>query len=141
MGKDKMKISKWDWVAYAFCLAVIVFFGYLYVKGTREGLSLDENLTHAQGVVVDDFYAIKTTKYFKYEFSVDGKIYRDGGRYFPSDSLLVGDTIKIVYDSSNPELGGTYRDYLSTRNNRPFVIPVLIGIVLLTWWRVSRKKT
>ncbi len=139
--EKKIKISKWDWIAYAFCLAVFVFLGYSYIRMNVSDRSLAENLVHAEAVVIDDFSTFKYDKYFGYEFSVNGKTYRDKGKYYPSDSLLVGDTVAIVYDGSDPDVSWTYRGYVYHQKEKPFIIPILIGIVLLTWWRVRRKKT
>jgi hypothetical protein len=134
-----VKISNADKVIIILMSIGLVWGGFWVVGAIRQNRSLSANLTHAEAVVIDDFSTFKFTKLFGYEFSVNGKTYRDKGKYYPSDSLMVGDTVSIVYDSSNPSNGATYRGYVSHQKEKPFTIPILILVLLISWDRARRS--
>jgi hypothetical protein len=47
-----------------------------------------------------------------YKHYVNERLFSGRGQYYPNhDTLLVGDTILIVYDKTNPDNNKPYRDY------------------------------
>jgi hypothetical protein len=105
-------MSKKDIILNLFSIIVMMFIAYLLIGGYIKKKSLDSNLGFTDAVVIDNFYSIRTENYFTYKFSMNEKLYQGSGKHYPkSDTLLVGDTILIVYDKTNPDNNKPYRDY------------------------------
>ena len=83
-------------------IACWIFVFYLLIGTIHNKHSLDKNRVRSKAIV-DDFFSIRYTDFFGYHFWVDGKEYQGSGWYYPeSDTLSVGDTVIIYYDSTNP---------------------------------------
>ena len=83
-------------------IACWIFVFYLLIGAIHKKHSLDKNRVRSKAIV-DDFFSIRYTDFFGYHFWVDGKEYQGSGWYYPeSDTLSVGDTVIIYYDSTNP---------------------------------------
>lgn len=99
----------------AFLLFIIIiswaFFAYFLIGETLKTQSLYKNLKYTKAIVIDDFFGIRQTNYFRYEFCVDEKMYRGRGVYYPKqETISVGDTITIGYDKTNPDNSTFVRD-------------------------------
>lgn len=101
-----------DIVLWLFSIICGIFLAYLLIGGIIKKRSLDKNLEYSKAIVIDHFYTIRYTDYFSYKFSVGEKEYQGSGRHYPaSDTLVVGDTILVVYDRANPNNNKPWRDY------------------------------
>lgn len=50
--------------------------------------------------------------YVDYKFFINGREYYGNGKHYSkSDTFLVGDTITVVYDRTNPDNNEPYKDY------------------------------
>ncbi len=88
-----------------------VFILYLIIGTIHKKHSLDKNRVRSKAIV-DDFFSIRYTDFFGYHFWVDGKEYQGSGWYYPeSDTLSMGDTVIIYYDSTNPDNNKLEREY------------------------------
>lgn len=88
-----------------------IFILYLIIGATHKKYSLDKNRVRSKAIV-DDFFSIRYTDFFGYHFWVGDKEYQGSGWYYPeSDTLSVGDTVIIYYDSTNPDNNKLEREY------------------------------
>lgn len=90
---------------------------YLVIRGLIRRQSLNKNWEYAQAIVIDDFSSSKYTDYFRYTFSIGENVYKGSGTYDrDSEIVLVGDTVTVIYDKTDPENNMALRDYM----NEPF---------------------
>ena len=88
-----------------------IFILYLIIGAAHKKHSLDKNRVRSKAIV-DDFFSIRYTDFFGYHFLVGDKEYQGSGWYYPeSDTLSVGDTVIIYYDSTNPDNNKLEREY------------------------------
>lgn len=67
-----------------------------------------------------------------YKFFVNEQEFHGSGKHYPKDDTFsIGDTVIIVYDRLNPDNSKTYRDYVSSQEEAPFIMPFLILAGLL----------
>ena len=72
----------------------------------------EKNTVYTIAIVLDNFYKIKDSNYFTYEFKVNSKIYSGCGLYYPvTDNFTIGDTIIIAYEEEKPEHNKPIREY------------------------------
>lgn len=103
-------IKKEDTMQVIFPILVILIVALLVQNGPKEK-SLSDNLMYAKAAIVD-FYGIKSGRYLKFIYYVDGKQYFGSGHHYPkSDTFSIGDSIRIVYDKTNPEYSKPSRDH------------------------------
>lgn len=89
-------------IGWILLLAASLFVMLAAAWGVKNKLSLDRNAYKVEAVV-DTFYNLGTSFYYKYEFEVDG-IFYDGSSPCPSSpNFNVNDTIAVVYDKTNPK--------------------------------------
>lgn len=102
------KKDKFNYVLFAIiCISTCSFLLYDYSKLT----SLKSNLEYAKAIITDISKGTKGRRYIDYIFFVNKKQYKGYGKhYLKSDTFLIGDTILIVYDKTNPGNNRTYRD-------------------------------
>jgi len=91
--------TKKDKIIYWAC--VIGMVSIFYIIGSFKKRSLDKNLKYSIAVVYN-FYTVRTTDYFDYKFFVNEKEYEGGSIYY-RNSVNIGDTIIVGYDSTNPK--------------------------------------
>ena len=92
-------------------IACWIFVFYLLIGAIHKKHSLDKNRVRSKAIV-DDFFSIRYTDFFGYHFWVDGKEYQGSGWYYPeSDTLSMGDTVIIYYDSTTPDNNKLEREY------------------------------
>ena len=83
---------------------------YITIVGYLSYSSLSKNKEFARAVITN-FSTIKNRNYLEYIFLLDTTVYEGEGRYFPrKDSFVIGDTIVIVYDKTNPKNNRPWRD-------------------------------
>lgn len=135
-----MKASRKNILLYLFSFILIIYMGYLIFGEVIKRNSLNKNVEYTDAVIVDFSSGPRMRCYLDCNFFVNGKEYHGGGWHYPdSDTFSVGDTIRVVYDKVNPDNNKTYRDYIYSQKERPFIIPVLILMVLLPLWRYRKK--
>jgi len=83
-------------------LAAALFVFLAAAKGVKNKYSLDRNASIVEAVV-DTFYNIGTSFYYKYELVVDGISYEGSSTCSSSPNINVNDTIIVVYDKTNPK--------------------------------------
>lgn len=90
-------------------IAFIIFLPFVlygYIKYNQ----LKDNIEYTQAVILDDFRQIRRTSYFSYEFFVKGVKYTGSGEYNPkTDTIQAGDSVKIVYDRTDPSNNETLK--------------------------------
>lgn len=97
------------WLLSIFCG---IFIAYVLIGGIIKKQSLDENLEYSKAIVIDDFFTIRQSDYFSYNFFVDENEYQGSGKYYrATDTISVGDTIIVVYDRTNPDSNKPERDH------------------------------
>ena len=94
-----------------YSVALIIFVPALtfgYIKYNK----LKNNIEYTKAIVIGNFTQIRRGYYFGYEFSVKGVRYKGRGQYNPKiDKIIVGDSVAIVYDKSDPDNNKTLRRY------------------------------
>ena len=132
-----MKISKENILGYLFSVVAIIFILYLVIGGSIKQKSLDLNKEYLNAIVIDSFFTIRQTDYFRYKFFVERKEFIGSGEYYYPP--VVGDTILIVYDKTNPNNNSFWRDYETRKKEQPYVIPVLLFLGFSLWWAYKDK--
>jgi len=133
-----MKLKKRDIFSYAFVGVVVIFAVYATIYGIRQHKSLTENIEYTSAVIEDFSFGMRGRSYMDYFFFVNGVKYQGRGAHFPaSDTFVIGDTIVVIYDRTNPNNSKTERDYERADRERPFLIPAFIFVGLIAWLRVS----
>jgi len=94
-----MRKSKKDTVIYLLCSIGIM--SIFYIGGGFKKRSLDKNIEYSQAVVTR-FYGFGGQQNFNYTFFANKKEYKGGSRYY-YNSVNVGDTIIVGYDTTNPK--------------------------------------
>lgn len=90
------------------CIAFLGIIKTINIMITNE----EKNTGYTIAIVLDDFYTIKGSNYFMYEFKANSGIYNGCGLYYPkSDKFTVGDTIIIAYEELNPKHNKPIREY------------------------------
>lgn len=94
---------KTNWkIVIGFAAAILIYIIVGLVLKDQRAKSLRENKEVVKGVV-SEYYSISFSYYYKYEFSVDGKIYTGSERRNPkSEYPCIGDSILIEYDVLYP---------------------------------------
>lgn len=94
---------------YGIALIILLsLFLYDFIKYNQ----LENNIEYTQAVIIDDFTHIRRTYHFGYEFFVKGVRYKGSGQYDPkTDKVIVGDSVTIVYDRTDPDNNQTLRMY------------------------------
>lgn len=104
-------IKKEEIIPMTIGVILIIFGIYASVKDVSNVKSLSRNLVYSKAAIVD-FYSVKSGRYLKFTYYVDGKQYFGSGRHYPkSDTFSIGDSIRIVYDMTNPENSKPSRDH------------------------------
>ena len=102
-----MKVKKWFNVEIVTIRLISIL---LYLGGLPKKISLSKNKEFARATITD-FSTIKTSHYLEYTFQLDTVKYKGSGHYYPrKDSFVIGDTIVIVYDKTNPKNNRPWRD-------------------------------
>lgn len=101
--------------------------------------SLDKNIESTNAVIVDFSSGSRMRYNLDYKFFVNEQEFHGSGKHYPKDDTFsIGDTVIIVYDRLNPDNSKTYRDYVSSQEEAPFIMPFLILAGLLLWWRYRK---
>ena len=96
-------------IDYTILVIVLLIIGLIeYIDYNK----LENNIEYTKAVIIDDFSTVKATDYFGYEFYVKGVKYKGSGTYKPKkNKIRVGDSIKIVYDKTDPDNNRTLKYY------------------------------
>lgn len=112
-----MKVKLKDIIAWSYIIGLGALLAYIIIGGLIRRQSLNKNWAYAQAIVIDDFTSYKSTDYFRYTFSIGENVYKGSGTYDrDSEIVLVGDTVTVIYDKTDPENNMALRDYM----NEPF---------------------
>lgn len=90
-------------IEYIILIVVSCFLAYLLIGAFIKEKSLHDNAENALAVVIDSSQTIGTVNYFFYKFEVEDSEYIGSGQNYIDKPFLAGDTILIVYDTTNPE--------------------------------------
>jgi len=89
-------------IVISFAAAILIYIIVGLVLKEQRAKSLRENKEVVKGVV-SEYYSISFNYYYKYEFSVNGKIYTGSEKRNPeSEYPCIGDSILIEYDALSP---------------------------------------
>ena len=109
--KEQQRIKKGE---MPFVILGIIFFTvmiYGLFISQKEYNSLKENWKYTDGIIYEFYLGTRAIWRLSYDYSVDSNKYQGYGRWYPNtDTLSVGDTIKIVYDTTNVSYSRTARD-------------------------------
>jgi hypothetical protein len=109
---EMKKIKKQEIIPLILCVIFIASMFYCIIYKTREYKSLSNNLEYSNATIIGFSPGPRMRYYLDYKFFVEEKEYQGGGRHYPaSDTLVVGDTIIVVYDKTNPKNNKAWRDY------------------------------
>lgn len=105
-------IKKEEIIPYVMALFLLIFVIYAVVNEELKERSLSDNLVYSKAVIIKFSSGPKGRCYVDYSFYADEKQYFGSGRHYPkSDTFSIGDSIRIVYDSTNPEYSKPSRDH------------------------------
>ena len=90
-------------IEYTIVIALSCFLAYLYIGAFFKKKSLHDNAENAIAVVIDSSQTVGTVNYFWYKFEVNNIEYLGSWKNSIKNPFLAGDTILIVYDTTNPE--------------------------------------
>lgn len=93
-------------------LAVIGSLWYIHIIYTdmRDDNSLKRHKEFVIGII-QKFHKSKNNNYLDYTFTIDSITYEGSGFHYPKwDTYVIGDSIPIVYDTTNPRNNKPYRD-------------------------------
>lgn len=90
-------------IEYIILIALTCFLAYILIGGFIKKKSLHDNAENALAIVMDSSVTTRNGNRFFYKFKVDNTEYIGNWVNFRDNPLLAGDTILIVYDTTNPE--------------------------------------
>ncbi len=104
--KNNAKNNNFYYVFVFLCIIIIISIV------NRDNTSLENNAKCVKAIVIDDFYGIRYTDYFRYVFIANDTVYKGDSRYYKDiETISVGDTIMIVYESTDPHNNIPLREY------------------------------
>ena len=107
----KMKIQRKDIILYLFSVILFIFTAYILVGDFLKQSSLSKNRKDTKAVIIDFSSGPRGRFYLEYNYFVNGIKHQGSGRHYPrTDALLIGDTIVIVFDTTNPASSRPARD-------------------------------
>ena len=84
---------------------------YGVVINQKKYNSLKSNWKYTDGIINELYLGTRASWRLRYNYFIDGNIYEGRGHWYPnSDTLSVGDTIEIVYDTTNVSYSRVARD-------------------------------
>jgi hypothetical protein len=93
---------------YSFAIVSLLFI----ILGIIKRSHLTNNLIYTPAVIIEFFEGARgRTQYLRYEFNVNEKKYTGSGWRYVNDTLEIGDSVWIVYDSINPKNNTSLRNY------------------------------
>ena len=90
-------------IEYTILIILSCFLAYLLIGAFFKKKSLHDNAENAIAVVMDSSKTTRNGDRFYYKFEVDNTEYIGSWINNRDNPFLVGDTILIVYDTTNPE--------------------------------------
>lgn len=90
-------------IEYIILIVLSCFLAYLLIGAFIKEKSLHNNAENAIAVVIDSSQTVGTVNYFWYKFEVNNIEYLGSWKNSIKNPFLAGDTILIVYDTTNPE--------------------------------------
>lgn len=76
--------------------------------------SLRKNKVYTTAIITGETFMIKGRNYYVYKFKVSGKEYEGDDIYYRNITISAGDSVRIVYDNTNPDDSMTVRAYYSS---------------------------
>lgn len=108
-----MKITKTIYI-YAITIICFAFLVFIITYAILRKRSLDNNKEFTNAIVIDHYFNIRGVDHFSFRFVVDNEGYTGHGQCCGGDSFIVGDTVLVVYDRTNPSNNEYYRDYINS---------------------------
>lgn len=106
--KQVQKIEK---VFIFFSFILVVFSVIALTYSAKQKNSLKKNLKYTEGIIYDLSIGTKRSWKLYYNYFINGNKYQGNGHWYPNtDTLSLGDTIKIVYDTTNISFSRPARD-------------------------------
>jgi hypothetical protein len=83
----------------------------------------------------------ETDKSVSVEFKRPFNYLTNSNSVYKSDTFAIGDSILVVYDTTNPRNNHTWRCWEDTKFWYKYIFPPLIALIsLYYWWKWRRKK-
>ena len=95
-------------------VAAILYFialAYLFAVDVKERKSLTRHMESCYATITGFSTGTKSKSYIDYQFCVEEKVYKGHGRPRKGDTFRIGDSLLVVYDSTNPETNEPKRQY------------------------------
>ena len=105
------KVIKQEIVAWALVGIYFIAIAYLSVIDVKGNKSLTKHKKSCHATITGFSIGTKMKSYIDYQFLVGQRVYKGHGRPFKGDTFVVGDSILIVYDSTNLENNMPKRQY------------------------------
>ncbi|WP_349854679.1 DUF3592 domain-containing protein [Bacteroides cellulosilyticus] len=103
-------------IAFIFIILISIWTVYYlgYTKGIAPINSLRKNKVYTTAIITDETFMIKGRNYYVYKFKVGGKEYEGHSIFYRNSPISAGDSVRIVYDKTNPDYSMTVRAYYSS---------------------------
>lgn len=103
-------------IAFIFIILIAIWTVYYvgYTKGIAPINSLRKNKVYTTAIITDETFMVKGRNYYVYKFKVSGKEYEGHDIFYRNSTILPGDSVRIVYDNTNPDYSMTVRAYYSS---------------------------
>ena len=95
-------------------VAAILYFiaiAYLSAVDVKEMKSLTRHMGSCYATITGFSTGTKSKSYIDYQFCVEERVYKSHGRPRKGDTFRIGDSLLVVYDSTNPENNMPKRQY------------------------------
>jgi hypothetical protein len=121
-------------IGYSILAIGICCLSIFMIKGYTENHDILENKEYNQAKIID-IYRIRYSDYCKYSFHVKASIYYGTGKYYAGYGNI-GDSIKIVYNKTNPSNNKT-EEGLKNYNTLK-ILSLFVILASLLWWRFRK---
>ena len=103
-------------IAFTFIILIAIWTVYYvgYTKGIAPINSLRKNKVYTTAIITNETFMVKGRNYYVYKFKVSGKEYEGHDIFYRNSTILPGDSVRIVYDNTNPDYSMTVRAYYSS---------------------------
>jgi hypothetical protein len=123
-------MKKIDVFSYFIAFVLILGLAFLTIKGCREQNSIDNNIAYTKAQIME-IYKVRFSTYCSYQFMIDSTLYKGDAAYYGKFGL-VGDSIVIVYDKTNPSNNKSetsFEDYSIFK-----ILLLYLFMIILSWW-------
>lgn len=86
---------------------------FVYSKGYAPLTSLKKNKVYSIAIATGETYILKGSRFYIYRYEVENKEYEGNARLYSNMVVSTGDSVRIVYDKTNPDFSMSENDYYS----------------------------